>query len=156
MLSPDQENCSPSRTRFWISNEGLRAFSRMVQRFAPNENVEATRAQDELLLALRASDFVSPQEVDDRVQSAARVLAERLEAETYRIARHRQFVLEPQPYRPDVIYGESDVRIRDSQGTTIKTEPSHGFFAQYLAEQRALARGPGAAESGERYSARFT
>lgn len=128
----------------------------MVQRFAPNEDVEAARAREELLLALRASDFVSPQEVDDRVQSAARVLAKRLEAETYRFARHRQFVLEPQPYRPDVVYGESEVRIRDSRETTIKTEPSHGFFAQYLAEQRALARGTGAAESSERYSAGFT
>ena len=129
----------------------------MVQRFAPDEDVDAARAREELLLALRASDFVSPQEVDERVQSAARVLAERLEAETYRIARHRQFVTEPQPYRPDVVYGESEDRIRDSRETTIQTVPSHGFFAQYLAEQRALARGgPGAAESGERYSARFT
>lgn len=156
MLSPEEENCPPSRARFWISSEGLRAFSRMVQRLAPNEAVDAARARDELLLALRASDFVSPTEVDSRVHSAARVLAERLQAETFRIARHRQFVLEPQPYRPDVVYGESEVRTRDSVETTIKTEPSHNFFAQYLAEQRALARGPGAAESGERYSAGFT
>jgi hypothetical protein len=127
-----------------------------VQRFAPNELVEDSRAREQLLLALRASDFVSPQEVDERVHSAARVLAERLEAETYRIARHRQFVFEPQPHRPNVVYGKAEVRIRDSQESTIKTEPSHSFFAQYLAEQRALARGSGAAESDERYSARFT
>lgn len=152
MLSPDQEHCGPSRARFWNTREGLRTFVAFVERLAPTEPVDDARARDELLLALRASDFVPPVEVDSRVHAAARVLAERLKAEAYRIARHRQFVLQPQPFRPDVVYGEAETRTRDSLQDRISTEPSHGFFAQYVAQQSALAR-PSAAESGKRYSA---
>ena len=145
MLSPQQEACPPQRSRFWNTSEGLATFMGMVQRLAPKEDVDRERSRGELLLALRASDFVSPFEVDDRVHAAARVLAGRLKAETYRIARHRQFVLEPQPFRPDVVYGQSETRTRDSVETSARTEPENGYYQQYLAHQKALAR-PGAAE----------
>ena len=155
MLSPEQENCPPSRSRFWNTREGLITFMAMVSRLAPNESIDRQRSRDELHLALRASDFVAPTEVDDRVQSAARILAERLQAETYRITKRRQFVLQPQPFRPDVLYGEFDSRTRDALDNNITTAPQHNFFAQYLEEQNALRRAS-AAKSHKRYSAPFT
>lgn len=151
MLSPSQESCPSSRARFWCTREGIRTFEAMVQHLAPNEVVDRARSHKELLLALRASDFVSPEEVDDRVHGAARVLAERLRAETRRIARHRQFVQQPQPFRADVVYGVAETRTRDSMPTNAAPDPQHGFFQQYMAEQSALARrGSGAAKWQER------
>ena len=156
MLSPEQERCRPSRSGFWLSAEGLQAFVTKVRRLAPREVVEPARARDELLLALRATDFAEAHDVDSRVDGAARVLAERLQAETYRIATHRQFATQPQPFRPDVVYGAKDDRVRDALDNDISTTQSHGYFAQYLREQHALNRPPRAAEWGERYSQLFS
>lgn len=146
MLSPEQERCPPARARFWLSTEGARTFRSMVQRLAPGEAVDGERALAQLRSALRASDFAPPEEVEGRVHSAARELAERMRAEALRIARHRQFVTQPQVFRPDVVYGESDGPVRDSLSNSVSTTPQHNFFAEYLAQQGALGRGGRAAE----------
>ena len=141
MLSPTQEQCPPSRVRFWASSDGLSTFQLLVQRFARGQSVERDRAREQLILSLRASDFATPEEVEDRVYAAAHTLADRLKAEMYSLARHLKFVKEAQPHRPAVVYGEADLWKRDSLSNDINSTSGHQtHFAQYLEEQNSLSR----------------
>lgn len=136
MLAASEERCGPRQGRWWATPAGRKTFARLVQRLAPEESAEPERLDVELEKAVLASDFLITSEVDARVHAAAETLANRMRSETLRIAKHRQFVTEPQPARPSVVYGEADAPHRDSLPSA--SLPSSPFFGKFLDEQRRL------------------